>query len=114
MRNFVRTAAILLTAAAAVLMAVAQSAANAQTKTNVAWLVGLGTGTDPQQVAVQKQVVADFNASHPDINLTLQIAPTNGEAYTLLASQIAAGNAPDIVGPVGVAGSNNFITQSTI
>jgi len=93
------------------LVATAGRTSAAQSKVNVAWFVGLGTGTSDQQVAVQKQVVADFNASHPDINLTLSIAPTNGEAYTLLASQIAAGSAPDIVGPVGVAGSNNFITQ---
>jgi len=93
-----------------VLAATIQPAA-AQSKVNVAWFVGLGTGTDPQQVAIQKQVVSDFNASHPDINVTLTIAPTNAEAYTLLASQIAAGNGPDIVGPVGVAGSNAFLSQ---
>ena len=29
----------------------------------IRWFVGLGTGTDPAQVAVQEEVVKDFNAS---------------------------------------------------
>jgi len=111
MNNFVRKAATLMTAAAAVMMAVAPVAVQARAATEVNWLVGLGTGTDPQQIAVQKQVVADFNASHTDIHLNLQISPDNATAYTLLASQIAANSAPDIVGPVGVAGSNAFLSQ---
>lgn len=74
-------------------------------KANVRWFVGLGTGTDAPQIAAQQQVVADFNASHPDINLILEIVTFNGARDALL-TQIAAGQAPDIVGPVGHGGSN--------
>jgi len=35
----------------------------AQDKTVVNWFVGLGTGTQPNQIDVQNKVVADFNAS---------------------------------------------------
>jgi multiple sugar transport system substrate-binding protein len=74
-------------------------------KANVRWYVGLGTGTDPLQIEAQQAVVDAFNASHPDINLILEVVPYAAARDTLL-TQIAAGEAPDIVGPVGHAGSN--------
>jgi len=81
------------------------AAAEVEGKANVRWYVGLGTGTDPVQIEVQQAVVDAFNASHPDINLILEVVPYNAARDTLL-TQIAAGEAPDIVGPVGHAGSN--------
>lgn len=76
-------------------------------KTQIRWFVGLGTGTDPQQQEVQNQVVADFNASHPDIELVIEVVVYEG-ARDALSTQIAAGNGPDIIGPVGWSGSNAF------
>jgi len=111
MNNFVRKAATFVTAATAVMMAIAPAAVHAQTKTNISWFVGLGTGTDPQQIAAQKKVVDEFNASHSDINLSIQISPDFTTAVTLLGSEISAGNGPDIIGPVGVGGSNGFASQ---
>ena len=73
----------------------------------VRWFVGLGTGTNPPQIETQNQVVEQFNASQTAIYLQLEIVPNNS-AYQILKTEIAAGNAPDIVGPVGVRGANGF------
>lgn len=79
-------------------------------KTQVRWFVGLGTGTDPAQVEVQEAVVKAFNESHPDIELVLEVVPFDSARDTL-ATQIASGNGPDIIGPVGWGGSNAFYGQ---
>jgi multiple sugar transport system substrate-binding protein len=54
--------------------------------------------------------VADFNASQDEIQLILEIVPFNS-ARDALSTQIASGAGPDIVGPVGWGGSNNFYGQ---
>ncbi len=79
-------------------------------KTRIRWFVGLGTGTDPAQQEVQQQVVDDFNAANPDIQLVLEVVPYDSARDTL-ATQIASGAGPDIVGPVGWGGSNAFYGQ---
>jgi multiple sugar transport system substrate-binding protein len=79
-------------------------------KVCVTWFVGLGTGTSPEQIAVQEEVVSDFNASQAEIQLILQVVPFNA-ARDALSTGIASGNAPDIVGPVGWGGSNDFYGQ---
>jgi multiple sugar transport system substrate-binding protein len=77
-------------------------------KVNLRWFVGLGSGTQPSQIAAQKKFVADYDANNKDnINLTLEIVP-NANAYDVLKTEIAAGKAPDIIGPVGVKGRNGF------
>jgi multiple sugar transport system substrate-binding protein len=78
----------------------------ADTTVEIHWFVGLGTGTDSIQVAVEKQVVKEFNDAHPHIKLILDVVPFDG-AQAKLASKIAAGEGPDIVGPVGWAGANH-------
>ncbi|GIK28255.1 MAG: hypothetical protein J5J04_04665 [Anaerolineae bacterium] len=84
---------------------------SAQEPITVTWFVGLGTGTNAEQIAIQEQVVADFNAANPGINLELNIAASNETSRDLLSTLIASGNPPDIVGPVGVSGSNSFNDQ---
>jgi multiple sugar transport system substrate-binding protein len=79
-------------------------------KIQLRWFVGLGTGTDPAQVPAQEKAVADFNAAHPNIELVLEVVP-NESARDTLATQIASGAGPDIVGPVGWGGSNAFFGQ---
>jgi multiple sugar transport system substrate-binding protein len=79
-------------------------------KVQIRWFVGLGTGTNPEQVAVQEEVVADFNASQDGIELVLEIVPYDAARDTL-STQIASGNGPDIIGPVGWGGSNAFYGQ---
>jgi multiple sugar transport system substrate-binding protein len=79
-------------------------------KTCVRWFVGLGTGTDPSQILVQEEVVKDFNSSQDKIQLILEVYPYDSARDTL-ATQIASGNGPDIIGPVGWGGSNGFYGQ---
>ncbi len=76
----------------------------------VRWFVGLGAGGQPQQIAAQTTFVADYNNSQKDVYISLEIYD-NKVAANILKTQIAAGNAPDIIGPVGVEGLNLFIDQ---
>jgi len=80
-------------------------------KTVVTWFVGLGTGADASQIDVQNKVVENFNKSHDDIELKIIIAASNQVAPPALGTLIASGNAPDIVGPVGFSGANQFTGQ---
>ncbi|HSH02724.1 MAG TPA: extracellular solute-binding protein [Anaerolineae bacterium] len=76
-------------------------------RVQIRWFVGLGAGSDEPMFAPQEQIVADFNASQDDIELVLEIVDADQAAGTL-ATQIAGGNAPDIVGPVGIKGRDSF------
>lgn len=76
-------------------------------RTTVRWYVGLGAGSDEPMFAPQEAVVEEFNASQDEIELVLEIVDAD-QAYATLATQIAAGNAPDIVGPVGIRGRDFF------
>lgn len=73
----------------------------------IRWFVGLGAGSDEPTFAAQEAVVEQFNASQDEIHLVLEIVDADVAADTL-ATQIAAGNAPDVVGPVGVKGRDGF------
>jgi len=73
----------------------------------VRWFVGLGAGSDEPTFAPQNAFVEKFNASQNQIELVLEIV-ANDVAYDTLATQIAAGNAPCIVGPVGIRGRDSF------
>ncbi|PID84973.1 MAG: sugar ABC transporter substrate-binding protein [Chloroflexi bacterium] len=79
-------------------------------KVQIRWFVGLGTGTDPEQVAIQEEVVADYNASQDAVELVLEVVPFDAAKDTL-STQIASGNGPDIIGPVGMGGSNAYYGQ---
>jgi multiple sugar transport system substrate-binding protein len=87
------------------------STATAQEPVTVTWFVGLGTGTSDQQIEAQNQVVEEFNATHDDIELVINIAASFETGRDALSTMIAAGTPPDIVGPVGVGGSNAFSDQ---
>lgn len=84
------------------------SGAMAQSRVQVIWYVGLGTGTSTTQIEAQEAAVAAFNAANPDIELILNINADNTTAVDVLQTLIASGNPPDIVGPVGTAGANAF------
>jgi len=85
--------------------------AAAQDKVTITWFVGLGTGSNPQQVDAQNKVVSDFNASQDKINLVINIAPDFATASDTFATLISAGTPPDVVGPIGVGGSNAYADQ---
>lgn len=59
---------------------------------------------------MQEEVVTDYNASQDKIQLILEIIP-HSSARDALSTQIASGSGPDLVGPVGWAGSNDFYGQ---
>lgn len=73
----------------------------------ITWMVGLGAGAQPEQQAAQDAIVAEFNASQDDIVLEI-VYVTNEVSVTTLSTLIATGEAPDIVGPVGGAGTAAF------
>jgi multiple sugar transport system substrate-binding protein len=76
-------------------------------KTEVRWFVGLGAGSDEGTFAPQEAVVEEINAAQDKYEMILEIVD-NDVAYDTLAIQIAAYNAPDIVGPVGIRGRDSF------
>lgn len=76
----------------------------------IRWFCCLGGGDAPEQVAEEKAVVEAFNKSHPKIKLTFESVAYAG-ANDALSVQIASGNGPDIVGPVGIGGANAFHGQ---
>jgi multiple sugar transport system substrate-binding protein len=79
-------------------------------KVTINWFVGLGTGADQGQPAKQQKVVDAFNASQNEIELKMTVVANINAAKTL-ATQISGGKGPDIVGPVGIRGSNQFEGQ---
>lgn len=81
--------------------------ASAQSRVQIRWFVGLGAGTDAPTIDAQQAVVDEFNAAQDEIELVLEIVD-NAQAYDVLNTQIAAGNAPDIVGPMGIRGRSSF------
>jgi multiple sugar transport system substrate-binding protein len=79
-------------------------------KVLIRWTIGLGTGSDPVQVPVENSVVDDFNKSQDKIFLVDEVIP-NASGRDTVSTEIAAGAAADIIGPVGWLGSNAFYGQ---
>ncbi len=97
----------LISLVALVVLALIVAPLAAQDRTQIVWFIGLGTGGAPEQLAVQEEVVAAFNAANPDIELVINVAENN-VARDTLSTLLAAGNGPDIIGPVGSDGANAF------
>ena len=79
----------------------------------IRWFVGLGAGGQPQQITAQTDFVTKFNndpANKDKAYISLEIYD-NKVAGNILKTQIASGNSPDIIGPVGVEGLNLFADQ---
>jgi multiple sugar transport system substrate-binding protein len=74
------------------------------------WYCCLGTGEDPSQVPTEEEVAAGFADAHPGSTLKFEVV-TYDSARATLSTQIAGGNAPDIVGPAGVGGIAAFKGQ---
>ncbi len=73
----------------------------------VRWYVGVGTGSDIPQLQPQQDLVDEYNNSQDEIELILEVVD-NDVAFDVLNTQIAAGNAPDLVGPMGIRGRDSF------
>lgn len=76
-------------------------------RVQIYWYIGLGAGAQAQQIPLEREWVDKFNASQDHIQL-IMIVVDNKFARDNLTAQIAAGNAPDIVGPVGTEGRGFF------
>jgi multiple sugar transport system substrate-binding protein len=74
----------------------------------IRWFIGLGAGGNPEEIEKEEVFVEAFNAKYGDkYRLVMDIVP-NETAYDVLKTQIASGDVPDIVGPVGVRGLASF------
>jgi multiple sugar transport system substrate-binding protein len=76
----------------------------------IEWYVGLGTGENEEQIPQEQAVVKAFNDSQDEIELILTVVD-NTEASDTLATRIAAGDSPDIIGPIGIRGLQSFGDQ---
>jgi multiple sugar transport system substrate-binding protein len=74
---------------------------------DIRWFIGLGTGSKPEEIEPENRFVEYFNTVQSSIVLTPEIVD-NEVAFDTLKTEIAAGNPPDLVGPVGVRGTNEF------
>lgn len=83
------------------------SGGTASGRTEIRWFVGMGAGSDAPTIPAQEQVVEEFNASQDEIELVLEIVDAD-QAPDILSTQIATGDAPDIVGPMGIRGRSTF------
>ena len=78
----------------------------------IRWYCCLGGGEAPEQKTVEDKVVADFNASHPNIHADpSRSSPYDQRATASSRPRSQSGNGPDIVGPVGIGGANAFHGQ---
>jgi multiple sugar transport system substrate-binding protein len=79
-------------------------------KVQIYWYIGLGTGAQPAQIPLEKAWVEKYNKTQgaTDGIQLIPIIVDNKYAPDNLTAQIAAGNSPDIVGPVGNTGRAQF------
>ncbi len=91
------------------------TASNTPQPVQIRWLVGIAAGTDPagndlHMETLVDQAVADFNVSHPGIILSVEKVPSDA-FFNTLSAEMAAGNGPDIAGPMGIGGAISFHGQ---
>jgi multiple sugar transport system substrate-binding protein len=84
----------------------AKTAAPAE-KVKVVIFVGMGTGTDPDQVTAQNKLADQFNSTHDNISIEFLIVPHEEYATRYLA-MLSGGNAPQLVGPNGISSVAEF------
>lgn len=71
-------------------------------KVKVVIFVGMGTGTDPDQIDAQTQLADQYNSTHDNIEIEFLIVPHEEYATRYLA-MLSGGNAPQLVGPNGIS-----------
>ncbi len=77
-------------------------------KAKVVIFIGMGTGTDPDQIAAQEAIQEEFNATHDDIEVEFLIVP-HEEAGERYLAMLSGGNAPQLVGPNGTSTISQFL-----
>jgi multiple sugar transport system substrate-binding protein len=88
----------------------AASPSTAGEPVEIEWFIGLGTGQNEEQVAAEEAVVEAWNQANPNVQVKLTIVD-NTEAANTLTQRLANNDAPDIVGPVGIRGLQQFGDQ---
>jgi multiple sugar transport system substrate-binding protein len=91
-------------------VAASQGGAPSFAPTSLRWYCCLGTGEDPAQTPTENTVADGFATKYPGSELKFEVV-TYDAARDTLSTQIAGGNAPDIVGPAGVGGLAAFQGQ---
>jgi multiple sugar transport system substrate-binding protein len=76
-------------------------------RVEIRWFVGLGTGSEPEQMPAQEELVKKFNESQNKITLVIELVDYD-QSSDQLKTEVASGNPPDIIGPVGQTGVNEF------
>jgi multiple sugar transport system substrate-binding protein len=104
--KLLRPLALTATAVALALTALPRVPAQAANVVNLRIFVGLGTGTDDNQRTDEDALAKLWNDAHPDIQIKFEYNDYS-TARDVLLTQIAGGQAPDIVGPVGIGGLNS-------
>jgi multiple sugar transport system substrate-binding protein len=79
-------------------------------KAKVTVFVGMGTGTDPDQMDAQAVLQEKFNSTHEDIELEFLIVP-HEEAGPRFLAMVAGGTAPQLVGPNGVQTAAEYLDE---
>ncbi len=77
-------------------------------KVKVTIFVGLGTGTDPEQITAENALADKFNSTHDNIEIEFLIQEYETSREKLLA-MIAGGTAPQVIGPLGVEATAQFL-----
>ena len=77
-------------------------------KVKVTIFVGLGTGTDPDQITAENALAEKFNSTHDNIEIEFLIEAYDTSREKLLA-MIAGGTAPQLIGPMGVETTAQFL-----
>ncbi|SDD07891.1 ABC transporter substrate-binding protein [Glycomyces harbinensis] len=109
-RGFAAARAIAVGGAAALLATACLDgggASSASDRVEIRWFVGMGAGSDAPTIPAQEAIVEEFNASQDEIELVLEIVDAD-QAPNILSTQISTGDAPDIVGPMGIRGRSTF------
>jgi ABC-type glycerol-3-phosphate transport system substrate-binding protein len=75
----------------------------------IEWYVGLGTGENEEQIPIEEDVVAAFNASHTDVQIKFTVVG-NTVAYDTLAARLPS-DPPDLIGPIGIRALQSYGDQ---
>ena len=77
-------------------------------KTKVTIFVGLGTGTDPEQIEAENVIAEKFNSTHNNIEIEFLITPYE-QSIEKFQAMVSGGTAPQLVGPLGVETVGQFL-----
>jgi len=78
--------------------------------TKVTIFVGMGTGTNAEQIPMEKAIEKEFNDTHQDIKIEFLIV-AYADRETKFSTMLAGDMAPDIMLPIGVGGIAEYIDE---